>query len=294
MINIPLDYIQSELCTQLQGNYKVKLLKPVSGGDINQCFKLECEENDFFLKVNDNALLPMFYAEYAALKQILESRILRCPTPLFCGSYQQYSFLLMEFLHFCEAASEASLGTQLAEMHRVSANYFGWPSNNYIGKTPQINTKSQSWCYFWTENRLAFQFKLACKKGYGSLLAPMEQALFSAAKDLLSQHNPVSSLLHGDLWSGNKATILHEGKLEPVIFDPASYFGDRETDLALTELFGGFDHAFYEAYNEAWPIDQAYSDRKPLYQLYHMLNHLNLFGEAYINSCLRLIRTLTS
>ncbi|HEY6721986.1 MAG TPA: fructosamine kinase family protein, partial [Burkholderiales bacterium] len=161
--------------------------------------------------------------------------------------------------------------------------------DNYIGRTPQINRLSPSWSDFWRDFRLVPQLELARKNKLGmSLLRPGEQ-LVEALPDLLSGKAPAASLLHGDLWRGN-AGFLADGT--PVLFDPAAYWGDRETDLAMTELFGGFPRDFYSAYTEAAPLDQGYAVRKNLYNVYHVLNHANLFGGGYTAQAERMLERL--
>jgi fructosamine-3-kinase len=171
----------------------------------------------------------------------------------------------------------AALGQQLAHLHRASAARFGWHRDNTIGATPQPNPWTESWIEFWRTQRLAFQLQLAARNGHtGGLQRRGEQLLVRL--DALLAHDPARSLLHGDLWGGNAAATAAG---EPVLFDPACYYGDRETDLAMTELFGGFAPAFYSEYRAAWPLDAGYGARRDLYNLYHVLNHLNLFGGGY-------------
>jgi fructosamine-3-kinase len=172
----------------------------------------------------------------------------------------------------------AQAGRVLACLHRCTATDFGWHRENTIGSTPQHNTRARDWVAFWRERRLGFQLDLAARNGYGRALLDSGERLMSVLDGLIG-HRPVASLLHGDLWGGNIGAS-RDG--EPVIFDPAVYFGDRETDLAMTELFGGFGSDFYAAYREAWPLPPEYATRKTLYNLYHVLNHLNLFGGGYL------------
>jgi fructosamine-3-kinase len=162
---------------------------------------------------------------------------------------------------------------------------FGWDFNNTIGSTPQINNWTSNWAEFFAEYRLGYQFQLARRNGG---YFPGQEGLLAAIPQLLD-HQPEASLVHGDLWSGNGA-ITKSG--EPVIFDPATYVGDREVDIAMTELFGGFPAAFYRGYNEVWPLDDGYKRRKPLYNLYHILNHFNLFGGGYGSQANRMIEQI--
>jgi fructosamine-3-kinase len=168
----------------------------------------------------------------------------------------------------------------LAHAHRKPGPRFGWTRDNYIGLTPQKNDWCDDWAEFWRERRLRPQIDLARRNG---LDVPLVDP-----RTFLDEHQPAPSLLHGDLWRGN-AGFTKDG---PVVFDPAVYYGDREADLAMTELFGGFPREFYRAYNETFALDAGYEKRKHLYNLYHLLNHVNLFGGGYLGqakSCLRLL-----
>jgi fructosamine-3-kinase len=177
----------------------------------------------------------------------------------------------------------------LALVHSLHGEFFGWRRDNFIGRTPQANRRSSSWSEFWRDARLRPQFDLGKRNGLSESLLRKGERLIEAVPRLLSDHAPSPSLLHGDLWGGN-AGFLAGGV--PVLFDPAVYWGDRETDLAMTELFGGFPPAFYSAYAEAAPLDANYTRRKPLYTLYHVLNHANLFGGGYASQAERVIDRL--
>ena len=177
-------------------------------------------------------------------------------------------FILLEQLDLRRRGDWAALARLLATLHRKTGPRFGWHRDNFIGATPQINTWRDDWATFFLECRIQPQLALARKSGF-----PIQVSLH-----LLNDHKPEPSLLHGDLWSGN-AGFIDEG---PVLFDPAVYYGDRETDLAMTELFGGFPAQFYDAYNEAFPLPAGYETRKHFYNLYHLLNHLNIFGAGYL------------
>ena len=177
-------------------------------------------------------------------------------------------FIVLEQLDLKRNGDWAALAQLLAKLHRTTGPRFGWHRDNWIGATPQINDWRDDWATFFQECRLRPQLELARQNGFS----------FSVPADLLKDHRPQPSLLHGDLWSGN-AGFIEEG---PVIFDPAVYYGDREADIAMTELFGGFPARFYDAYNEALPLPDGYETRKHLYNLYHLLNHLNIFGAGYL------------
>jgi fructosamine-3-kinase len=201
------------------------------------------------------------------------------------------SFLVLEFIELKRATpkSEALFGQQLAQLHLQKQPYFGWEIDNTIGSTRQLNAPSQNWVTFWREQRLGFQLNLAAKKGYDGNLQMLGSKLCERLDDFFSDYTPQPSLLHGDLWGGNAAVDFDNN---PVIFDPACYYGDRETDLAMTELFGGFGQNFYVAYNEIWQLDAGYKTRKTLYNLYHILNHCVLFGGGYAVQAEQMMRKL--
>jgi fructosamine-3-kinase len=213
------------------------------------------------------------------------------PTPIVFGQSETHSFLVLEYLEFgrSSAVSERLLGQQLAQLHQQAQPYFGWHRDNTIGSTLQINSQNEDWLNFWREQRLGFQLQLAAKNGYGGRLQTLGERLSGELSVLFSDYQPVPSLLHGDLWAGNAATDK-QGK--PVIFDPACYYGDREADLAMTELFGGFGSDFYAAYQAVWALDVGYQTRKSLYNLYHILNHLNLFGGGYLRQAETMMASL--
>lgn len=261
--------------------FRVLKSYPVAGGDINSAYRLDSEDYSFFVKLNHPDLLPMFAAEERGLKELSATHTVAVPEPIIFGQTKEYSFLVLEYLEFGTPtkASERLLGKQLAELHKQKQAFFGWHCANTIGSTPQINTKSQNWLDFWRDQRLRFQLQLAAKKGYGGRLQINGDKLCDNLAALFTDYQPQPSLLHGDLWAGN-AAVDKNGC--PVIFDPACYYGDRETDLAMTELFGGFSQDFYAAYQDVWALDSGFSYRKTLYKLYHILNHLNLFGGSYL------------
>lgn len=265
--------------------------QPVGGGCINAAYLVEDGARRFLIKTNRASNLAMFEAEAEGLSEIAATRAIRVPIPICSGVALDKAFLVLEFidLHSNEKGQEELLGRQLADMHRVTSSQHGWHRNNTIGATPQINTPTDNWLKFWRDRRLAPQLTLAASNGRNNRLRHRTEHLMARLDEFLAGHNPPPSLLHGDLWSGNRA-YSHSG--EPVIFDPAVYYGDRETDLAMTELFGGFSATFYAAYQEAFPLDPGYRVRKMLYNLYHVLNHLNLFGGSYAEQAERMIEEL--
>jgi protein-ribulosamine 3-kinase len=277
--------------TQLTGTaFNPMEPRHIGGGCINTAVRLYDGARTYFVKLNGASMLEMFEAESEGLLAMSETQSIRVPEPLCSGVADSRSYLVMEYIDMGHAARDAAAtaGRQLAEMHRSVAERYGWQRNNTIGSTPQINTQSDSWIEFWRDRRLGFQLELAARNGYGGSLQHAGERLL-AGFHVLIDHNPQPSLLHGDLWGGNMG---YDREGCPVIFDPAVYYGDREADLAMTELFGGFGNTFYDAYRESWPLAPGYSSRKLLYNLYHILNHLNLFGGGYLGQARSMIDRL--
>jgi fructosamine-3-kinase len=263
----------------------------LAGGDINTAYKLQCQDRAYFVKLNHAALIVMFEAECAGLHELALAETVKVPSPVVFGSTTQHAFLVLNFipLKSKNAQIDSLLGRQLALLHQQTKPYFGWQQNNTIGSTPQLNQVSRSWVDFWREQRLGFQLQLAKKNGFGGRLQTQGQRLLAELECFFTDYQPAPCLLHGDCWGGNAAA---DELGQPVIFDPACYYGDRETDIAMTELYGGFSANFYAAYNEVYALDKGYSVRKTLYNLYHELNHLNLFGGGYLGQAERAIARL--
>jgi protein-ribulosamine 3-kinase len=261
----------------------------IGGGCINEALRILGEGRDFFVKLNAASKADMFVAEAEGLLELAASGTVRVPAPVCWGVAGNMAYLVLEYLQFGRGGKGSVLGEQLAAMHRVTRADFGWHRGNTLGSTPQINTPCGDWLAFWREQRLGYQLQLAARNGWGGELQRLGEQLLAELGSLFDGYRPQPSLLHGDLWSGNHG-YLADG--QPVIFDPAVYFGDRETDLAMTELFGGFGGDFYAGYRAAWPLDVGYASRKQLYNLYHILNHLNLFGGGYQGQALRMLQQL--
>ncbi len=270
------------------GSFRIERTMSVAGGCIHRSFILEGGGRKYFAKINDRSQLDSFAAEADGLAA-LASAGARVPVPLCRGQAGGEAFLVLEHLELRGRGDYAALGRSLAKLHSIRGESFGWRRDNYIGRTPQLNRRSPSWSDFWREARLGPQLELARKNGLGKSLLRKGERLAEALPGLLSDHTADASLLHGDLWSGN-AGFLADGA--PVFFDPAVYWGDREADLAMTELFGGFPQDFYSAYAEAAPLARGYAVRKTLYNLYHVLNHANLFGGGYAAQAERMIERL--
>ena len=252
----------------------------IGGGDINSAYCLQDGERRYFVKTNRAELVSMFEAEFFGLQELANTNTVRVPNPITYGQSDRQSFIVLEHLELGRKSAnfDRVFGEQLAKLHQLKQPYYGWQRNNTIGSSPQPNNQESDWLIFWQKHRLGFQLKLAAKHGYHGRLQTLGEKLSEQLPKFFKHYSPVPSLLHGDLWAGN-ATGDAQGL--PVMFDPACYYGDREADLAMTELFGGFGRDFYAAYNAVWALDDDYNVRKTLYNLYHILNHLNLFGGGY-------------
>jgi len=272
--------------------------RAVGGGSINQAYAVAGQSSSgqsrnpapaYFVKLNQADRLAMFEAEALGLRQIAESQTIRVPLPICWGRAEQSAYIVLEWLELGHgsAATWAQMGRKLAALHRVTSPAgFGWSQPNTIGFIPQLNDWRTHWSEFFAELRLGYQFKLAQQRG-GQF--PQQERLLAAVPAILNGHQPQPSLLHGDLWTGN-AAVTQQG--EPIIFDPATYFGDREVDLAMSELFGSFPAHFYQAYEQEFPVPSGYARRKLLYNLYHILNHFNQFGGSYEAQANRMIAAL--
>lgn len=245
---------------------------------------------DAFVKTGPADALEMFEAEAEGLHELAAADAIRVPEVIDCGIKDGNAFIAIERLTFAAAtpATEALLGEQIAELHRHTVDRHGWHRDNTIGPTPQHNPWTEDWPTFFREQRLRFQLRLADQNGYGGELQTLGAELDTRLPELFEGYVPKASLCHGDLWSGNWG-VADGG---PVIFDPAVYYGDRESDIAMTLLFGGFGREFYRAYERCWPMAAGHENRLKLYQLYHVLNHLNLFGSGYLGKAIRLLREL--
>jgi protein-ribulosamine 3-kinase len=267
----------------------LKWVRDLHGGDINHAALIRSGATQWFLKYHQNAPKGMFAAEAQALAEISAQSCIKAPAPVAHGNDGNTGWLVLEYLDIKPVGPEDLLGQQLAQLHGVIHKQHGWSNNNYIGTSIQHNSYHDDWSTFWRDQRLKPQLAMTEASGHSSRLLQLGEQLLDSIDQLLDGHRPAASLLHGDLWAGNKA-FTRDG--QAVIFDPATYYGDRETDIAMTELFGGFGPSFYSAYQEHSPLPDGYELRRDLYNLYHMLNHLNLFGGAYAARCENMISGL--
>jgi len=264
--------------------------RTISGGSINSAYYVLMDSgHEYFLKTNSMKFEDMFAAEYEALHefQIVESLII--PQPYCYGNSKSECFIIMEYIPLNSCGDSFQFGKNLAKMHAIEAKQYGWSRNNTIGSTPQSNTQHHNWVEFWRQERLIPQFEMLYLQGYKGQIKVYADQLLEQLDSFFENHNPAPSLLHGDLWSGNYA---FDQNGQGVLFDPALYYGDREADLAMTELFGGFSADFYSGYQEEFPLADGYKKRKSMYNLYHILNHANLFGSSYLKQADQLLRHL--
>lgn len=282
------DAIERHISSATGRDFSVERSQSVGGGSINQAYCLENCDRKFFVKMNDAVKVSMFEAEAMGLNEMAETQTVTVPRAVCWGVGAQQSYIVLEWLDLSRRqANWSAMGQRLAQLHqRKSSQGFGWHQNNTIGDTPQQNRWCENWTEFYITSRLQPQFQLAQRRG-GHF--SNQDSLFKIIPCILEHHRPSPALVHGDLWSGNAAFTVAG---DPVIFDPAPYYGDREVDIAMTELFGGFPRAFYDAYQVAYPLEPGYETRKTLYNLYHILNHFNLFGGGYRGQTEQMIQRL--
>jgi fructosamine-3-kinase len=263
-----------------------------TGGGFASAERWESDAGPLFVKLASVDRLGALEAEAAGLGELASAHAIRVPRMLGVGVSEACACLVLEWIDFGPTSSrtEARLGERLAAQHRRSAHAYGWHRDNTIGATPQPNPWTTDWPVFYAQHRLGYQLDLAERGGHARL-AEQGRRLIERVGCFFTAYRPEPALLHGDLWGGNWAA---DGSGEPVIFDPAVYYGDREADLAMTRLFGGFGPTFYAAYAAAWPPDPGARERSALYNLYHVLNHLNLFGGGYAGQAARVIEGLLS
>lgn len=288
-----LQQLVNHLETQTGRSIRSHHLSSIGGGDINRAYRLQADSIDWFIKINRADLVNMFSAEAVGLRELAASHTVTVPEVICFGTFQEHAYLVLEFVDLAplNTQSARTLGQSLANLHQIKHAYFGWTIDNTIGSTPQHNDRTEDWVRFWQTQRLGKQLQYAAKNGYTGTLQAQGELLAEKLGGFFSDYQPHPSLLHGDLWGGNAAA---EGNGQPILYDPACYYGDREADLAMTELFGGFNKDFYSAYLSAYPLDKGYNTRKLLYNLYHILNHLNIFGSGYLNQARNMIEQLLS
>ena len=304
MATVPIFPSLGDALTALAPGASLEARRSVGGGDINRAYRLTLSDRtELFAKANASSLLPMFEAEAEGLAAMRATGTIGVTEVLGIGLEpeafgQDSSFLLLAWLEPASKRADfwETFAEELAAMHAADTAFlfperggqttYGFPIDNYIGSTPQINTPKDSWVDFFRECRLHPQVRMAYDAGYLERSAIRQADSIIERLETLLPEPDHPSLLHGDLWGGNYMTGP-DGKAW--LIDPATYVGHREADLAMTELFGGFAPAFYSAYRSIAHVDAGYGERRDLYNLYHLLNHVNLFGYSYVGSVLRIL-----
>lgn len=286
----------SETIAQATGQrFEITSTQPVGGGCIHAAMELEGRTPQgarrYFAKVNDAGHAPMFAAEAEGLAALGAAAAITVPVVVAEGKDEHHAWLVLEWLELAplEGRGAARLGAGLAAQHRIAQPHFGWALDNFIGASAQANGWCDDWLEFWRDKRLHAQLRLAALNRLPSRMIDRGERLAADCQAFFSNHRAARSLLHGDLWGGNAAQLA-DGS--PVAFDPAVYVGDREADVAMTELFGGFPKDFQSAYRAAWPLDDGYRVRREFYNLYHVLNHANLFAGGYVRQAEQAIERL--
>jgi len=277
-----------------------------TGGDIHQSYVIHLNSDSqspesLFLKINHSDNSEVLACEYQALAFLQKSGMANYyPKPIMFEKSvselkQTYCMLVMEYfeLSSINSGSAVLLGESLAKQHNIHSDRYGWECDNFIGTTPQTNEWNESWSVFFREQRLAPQLALAVSKGLNASTVSLVDLVIENLSIYFDSTDTAvikPSLLHGDLWSGNLATI--QDSREPLFYDPAPYFGDPEVDIAMTKLFGQLPDSFYQAYHRVHPVRRGQSERAKTYDLYHLLNHFNLFGASYEPAVSRLAKEL--
>jgi protein-ribulosamine 3-kinase len=281
--------IQSEIQDATQTHFLLSEKIPVSGGDINQAFRLLGDGAEYFVKLNSSKYWDMFVQESVGLKALDITQSMLIPKVILHGVFKGQSYLVLEYIKMQRQGDIRAFATALADLHLTSHSTFGFDNDNHIGTTPQNNRANNNWGEFFAEQRIGFQLKLLQQKNVSQSLLNKGQQLLKKLPNYLNRHQVKPALVHGDLWQGNYA--FNQAGV-PLIFDPACYYADHEVDLAMLELFGNPGREFFEAYNRVYKIEQGYTERKKIYNLYHILNHANLFGGSYINQSEQIINEL--
>lgn len=261
------------------------------GGDIADAWTITASDGRVFVKTLPAAQAGLLSAEADGLNALSDTGTVRVPKVLARNVHEQTAWLALEYLPLQPRNADADrrLGKALAQMHHHGFDRFGWHRDNYIGRTPQPNRWHQNWSEFFAWQRLGFQLDRLDETLPDRDVGQLQRPVFEAWQRRFARHRPEPALIHGDLWQGN-AEMTEDS--QPIVFDPAVHYADRECDLAMTHLFGGFSSHFYDAYQQEWPLPDGHEDRRPFYQLYHLLNHANLFGGGYVQRSLQLLERL--
>jgi fructosamine-3-kinase len=281
-------FISEQISQQINQDFICDDIRAGNSGDSHKSYRISDGKRRFFVKVNDATKLSHFEAEAQGLDHIKRTDVFKVPEVICFGEVEENSYLVLEYISLSQGDESAwyDFGDRLANLHQTQTQeMYGWQDDNFIGLTPQPNRWSKKWSQFFAEQRIGFMLQLLAEKGHK--LADIDQVVESV-ENLLAGHNPPASMLHGDLWMGNTGF----SKNRAVMFDPAFHYGDRETDLAMTELFNKFPSAFYQGYEARWPVSEHYQYRKTIYQLYHILNHALMFEGQYIQNATGILKNL--
>ncbi|MEM7054111.1 MAG: fructosamine kinase family protein [Pseudomonadota bacterium] len=265
--------------------------EPVSGGSIAHAYRLSDGNQTAFVKCMNSQHANVLEAECAGLRLLADTQTVAIPEVIASGRFDQLSWLALRWIDMQPLSDlgEQQLGQQLAAMHRHQAERYGLNHDNFIGRTPQPNDPDKSWTDFFFTHRIGFQLQLLDRNDSSQPWQEWLCRLRQCWEKRFDRYQPPPSLLHGDLWSGNAAQTEYGN---PLVFDPAVHYGDRECDLAMMDLFGGFSQCFYDSYQASWPLEKGWQKRRPYYQLYHVLNHANLFSGHYVSSCKKRIKQI--
>ena len=284
--------LNQELKNNLEETLKIKIasFSSLSGGCISNAYKVKTTDNrNYLLKINESHKGDMFLKEAHGLVELNKANAIKVPEVILA----ERDFILLEFINSSGRSKSFfnDFGIKFSEMHKYNSSAFGFYEDNYIGANPQLNIpgkgEADSWVKFYFNKRILYQFKLAEKNGYATNeLREGISKLENKVEEILSGSEELPSLLHGDLWSGN---YMVDENGDACLIDPAVYYGHREADLGMTKLFGGFNSEFYNSYNDNFPLADGYDYRENIYKLYHVLNHLNLFGRGYYPQAISLI-----
>ena len=283
------------ISTSVGAKFDITSTQPVGGGCIHAALEVSGKSpagaRRYFAKVNEATSAAMFEAEAEGLAALAAAGCVAVPEVVARGHDEERAWLVLQWLELAPLAerSAAALGHALAAQHRIAQDRFGWPRDNFVGAAPQANGWSDDWLAFWREKRLHPQLRIAARNRLPSRMIDRGERLVADCEAFLRNRRVAKSLLHGDLWSGNAAALAGD---RPVVFDPAVYVGDREADVAMTELFGGFPGDFMAAYRADWNLEDGYAVRRNLYNLYHLLNHANLFAGSYVRQAEQSIERL--
>lgn len=280
--------IAEQINNELDEHFEIEHKSQLAGGNINIAYHISGKGQQYFVKINQREQLEQFETEVLSLQALHHAHCIKVPGVICAGQTLDKAYLVLEYLPLSSETVSGwrQLGQQLAVLHRQHEQaMYGFDWDNMLGNTPQPNKWQANWSSFFSEQRIGWLLQLLLEQGFGF---GNIDVLVEQCRQRLQHYQPEPSLLHGDLWRGNVGFIGET----PAVFDPACYYGDREADLAYTTLFGRFPENFYQAYQELYPLDKTYTERRDLYNLYHVLNHAYLFRGAYLVQAQEMIKQL--